>query len=432
MNHIWRHLLRGLVALALIIGGVAWTRPGWLPPWARLNLEKLPAWARLGGPDTTSVDEDEDSETGDAPEDDDDDADPWRIIRLHSAEIASQLGVEAVPAALERHAHHLAANAETAYDAEHSAEVIPRVSGVLREVRVRLGQVVHRGAVLAVVDSAQVGTAKAKYLIARSALGLAQVTYDRTVALTREKAAPGKAEFEARSALTSAQAGLLDAAQTLRNFGFSDADLARFAEAKDTGNLLEIVAPTAGTVIAWDATLGEAVEPTTQLFALADTSRMWLWIDVYESEIASVAVGQPVTFTISGTDAPAFTGKVTWMGTEVNPQTRTTRIRAELPNPDGRLRANQFGRAQIQLGQEHEAMVIPRTAVQSDGAVEMVFVPMDDHSFRPQRVETRPTDRDEVVEVLRGLKPGERVVTTRSYMLKAELFRDRLGAADND
>jgi cobalt-zinc-cadmium efflux system membrane fusion protein len=103
-----------------------------------------------------------------------------------------------------------------------------------------------------------------------------------------------------------------------------------------------------------------------------------------------------------------------------------------LENPRGRLRANQFGRAKIQVEPAHEAVVVPRVAVQTDGQLEMVFLPIDDHSYRPQRVTTRPTERDDVVEVVEGLEPGQQVVTTRSYMLKAELFKNRLGAADND
>lgn len=225
---------------------------------------------------------------------------------------------------------------------------------------------------------------------------------------------------------------MMDAEQKLRSLGFSDAELEQIAKSTETSNRLEIVAPIAGSVTVWDATPGEAVEPTTQLFALADTRKMWLWIDVYESDIASVAVGQPVSFTISGTEAPVFTGRVTSVGTEVNLMTRTTRVRAELDNPEGRLRANQFGRAKIQVEPEHEAVIAPRAAVQSDGKAQMVFLQIDDHTYRPERVVTRPTDREDVVEVVAGLTPGQRVVTTRAYMLKAELFKDRLGAADND
>jgi RND family efflux transporter MFP subunit len=223
-----------------------------------------------------------------------------------------------------------------------------------------------------------------------------------------------------------------DAEQKLRNLNFDDAGIARIVRDSDVRNTLEIVAPIDGTINAWDATRGEAVEPTTQIFGMADTTTMWLWIDVYESDIVLVAPGQTALFTISGTDAPVFGGKVTWMGTEVNSTTRTTRIRAELPNPEGRLRANQFGQAMIQVESEHSSLVVPRSAVQNDGAADLVFLSQPDGSFRPQRVLARPTEVDDRLEILWGLQEGQKVVTTRSFMLKAELFKDRLGAADND
>jgi cobalt-zinc-cadmium efflux system membrane fusion protein len=432
MNRILRGLTLTTFGLGLAFLGVAWARPGWLPAWARPDLDRLPAWAHLVRPDgATGGDDDDDVRKAEPPKAE---AEKGSLpdVKLASAELARRIGIETTQAITERHAHRLTCNAETSYDARRSAEVLPRVSGVLREVRVDLGQLVHRGDVLAVVDSAQVGASKAQYLMTRAAAELARVTYDRTVKLTQAKAAPAKNELEALSALNQAKAALLDAEQKLRNLSFNDGDLDRIARENDTKNLLEITAPVDGTITAWDATLGEAVEPTTQLFALADTTRMWVWIDVYEHDIAAVSSGQPVTFTISGASEPVFSGKVTWVGTEVNATTRTARVRAEVANPSGRLRANQFGQARIQVEPEHDALVVPRAAVQDAGEAKMVFLPMAEGIYRPRRVETVPTERDDVVEVVRGLEPGQPVVTKRAYILKSKLFKGRLGAADND
>jgi cobalt-zinc-cadmium efflux system membrane fusion protein len=431
-----KRVLRGLMNTAFVFGliflGVLWARPDWLPKWARPDLDQLPAWIHFEGWVGSKGDDDDDRKAGTPKAEAEGDKKVLHDIKLASPEIARRIGIETAPAVMERHAHRLTCNAETAYDARRSAEVLPRVAGVLREVKVDLGQLVHRGDVLVIVDSAQVGASKAQYLIARAALELAQVTYDRTVKLTQAKAAPAKNELEALTALNQARAARLDAEQKLRNLGFADADLARIAQENDTKNLLEIVAPVDGTITAWDATLGEAVEPTTQLFALADTTRMWVWIDVYEQDIVRVSSGQPVTFTISGTEAPVFSGKVTWVGTEVNATTRTARVRVEVANPGGRLRANQFGQARIQVEPEHEALIIPRAAVQDDGPIQFVFLPLAEGVYRPQPVQTAPTERDDMVEVVQGLEVGQRVVTARAYILKSEMFRDRLGAADND
>jgi membrane fusion protein, heavy metal efflux system len=412
-----------VAVVAILVLGVVWARPRWLPGWAQIDLDRIAAWVHRPTPATAEKpDDDDEKEPGVAAN-----SEREQIVRLASPQLVRRLGFETTAVVKERHAHRLSGNAETAYDGRHMAEILSRVSGVLREVHADLGQFVRQGDVLAVVESAQVGSAKVQFHTSREAVTLAQATYDRTVRLTMEKAAPGKTELENRTALKQAKASLMDAEQKLRSLGFSNAEVGRIAKATDTSNLLEIVAPIAGTITAWDATPGEAVEPTTQLFALADTRKMWLWVDVYESDIASVAVGQPVTFTISGTETPVFSGRVTSMGTEVNPTTRTTRVRAELENPDGRLRANQFGRASIQVEPEHEALVVPVAAVQDDGRSERVFVPLADGvSFRPQAVVTRPMDRPDAVEVVRGLDPGQRVVTTGAFLLQSELHKDAI------
>jgi cobalt-zinc-cadmium efflux system membrane fusion protein len=359
---------------------------------------------------------------------------PLPVVRLASVKMARQIGLATAPVVEETHAHRLSANAETAYDANRYAEISPRVSGFLREIRVDLGREVAAGGVVAVVDSAEVGAAKAQLLTSHAAAKLAQVAYDRTRSLTQAGAIASKMELEALTALNQAQAGAMDAEQRLRNLRFDDEAMAAILKAKDTKNLLDVVAPIAGSVVLRHAVQGEAVQPTSQLFAVADTSRMWLWIDVYESDIAKVAPGQSVSFTISGTDpAPsgepaAFAGTVTWVGTEVNPTTRTTRVRAELANPQGRLRANQFGHAEIRVGTEHVALVVPRAAVQRKDRTDVVFLPQADGTYRPQRVVTRPIDHGDVVEVAWGLKAGQRVVTTGAFLLKTEIMKGAIGA----
>ncbi len=358
--------------------------------------------------------------------------DPLPLVRFASARLARQIGIETIAAVEESHDHTLVANAETAYDANNYAEVTPRVSGFLFSVDADLGSVVRRGERLAVVDSAEVGGAKMRYIAALSVLRLAEVTLERTKALLLREAVPARRELEDLTATNQAQAEMLDAEQRLRNLGFDNEALARNKETGGAGSRIDVVAPIDGTVVARHAVKGEAVQATTELFAIADTSRMWLWIDIYESDIGTVKVGQSVSYAISGTDADdsghAFVGEVTWVGSEVNPTTRTTRIRAELINASGRLRANQFGRAEIRVGDEHKAVVVPKAAVQRKDQTDVVFLPEEEGVYRPRRVVTKPTNRNDVVEVTWGLEPGQRVVTKGAFLLKTEIMKGAIGA----
>ncbi|WP_406696258.1 efflux RND transporter periplasmic adaptor subunit [Singulisphaera sp. Ch08] len=358
---------------------------------------------------------------------------PLPIVKLSTPKLVRQVGIQTALVTEEVHAHRLGANAETAYDANRYAEISPRVVGFLSEIRADLGQSVQRGDVLAVVNSAEVSAAKSQLLSAHSAVRLAQATADRTKSLTQSGAVPARAELEVMTALNQAQASAMDAEQKLRNLGFDNDQLAAIIKNKDTSNLLDVVAPIDGVLVLRHAVKGEAVQATSQLFAVADTSRMWLWIDVYERDIALIAPGQSVSFTISGADpngqGHAFLGEVTWVGTEVSDKTRTSRIRAELANPNGRLRANQFGEADIQIGSEHKATVVPKAAVQRKDGTDLVFLPLaQPGEYRAQRVVTKPTDRNDVVEVAWGLKPGERVVTKGAFLLKTEIMRGAIGA----
>jgi cobalt-zinc-cadmium efflux system membrane fusion protein len=353
-------------------------------------------------------------------------------VRLASPEMARDIGLETVAATNERLARTLTANAEAAYDTHRYAEVRPRVSGFLREVKSDLGQKVRRGETLAVVDSAEIGTAKARFLNTQSAAKLAQVTSERMQSLSKSGSVASRMELESLTALNEAQANLTEAEQRLKNLGYTDEEIERIARTKDTNGILTITAPIDGTVVALAAARGEAVEPTTRIFAIADTSTMWLWIDVYESDIASIADGQQMNFTISGAgaaeDAPTFAGKITWIGTEVDSMTRTTRVRAEVANPNGRLRAHQFGRAQIQTGAPHDAVVVPTDAVQRRNRQDLVFIPEADGTYRPQVVRISRLARRNAVEVIAGLTPGQKVVTTGAFLLKTETMKDALGA----
>src|SRR5581483_9448425 len=132
-----------------------------------------------------------------------------------------------------------------------------------------------------------------------------------------------------------------------------------------------------------------------RVFVVADVRIMWAWIDVYESEIEQVKIGQPVTLTIAGTEEPVFHGKVDWIDAAVNAATRTIRVRAEMINIDDRLRANEFGRAAIPVGPEREAVFAPRDAVQTLDSAEVVFVPLGEGRYQPRRVATARADGGE-------------------------------------
>jgi cobalt-zinc-cadmium efflux system membrane fusion protein len=353
---------------------------------------------------------------------------PLPLVRLATTTLAGEIGLDKAKAELETHGHTVETNAEIAFDANAYADVVPRVEGILREIRADLGQAVAQGDVLVVVDSPQVSAAKSRLVSARAALKLERASYERTRALAQRDALPAKQELEALTALNQAESAALDAAQALRNLGLDDAALEHIVESKDLSSMLPVFSPIAGTVIQRHAVTGEAVQPTTAIFAVADTSRMWLWLDVYEADVGRVHPGQRVSFRVPASEAPAYEGRVTWTGAEIDPVTRTARMRAEVVNEGGRLRANQFGQAVIEVADPHQVVVIPKAAVQTYNDTAVVFLPVEPGVYRPQRILTQPSNRPDVVEVAWGLSQGDEVVTTGSFWLKTEIMKGEIGA----
>jgi cobalt-zinc-cadmium efflux system membrane fusion protein len=354
------------------------------------------------------------------------------VVRLATAGLAREIGILSTLVREEEHAHELSANAETAYDANRYAEITPRVVGFLREARVDLGQAVEAGERIAVVDSAEVSTAKTLYLAGKDALKLAEEIHRRTSALMASEVIAAKEGPAALSAVNQARAIMLGAEQKLRNFRFDDAALAEISRTNDTKPSLDVVSPIVGTVVYRHAVIGEAVEPAMKLYTVADTSKIWLWVDVFERDVRQVKSGQPVTFTVHGaasaSEEVSYKGIITWVGSEVDPKTRTTKVRAEVRNGDGGLKAHQFGRARIRIRERHKAITVPKGAVQRYEEVDMVFLKEKEGVYRPQRIKASPLGRGETLEVAWGLRPGQEVVTDGSFLLKTEIMKGSIGA----
>ncbi len=173
--------------------------------------------------------------------------------------------------------------------------------------------------------------------------------------------------------------------------------------------------------------MGEVVDTTRPLFSVADTAKMWAMLDVYESDIAQVRVGQSVVVTVDGLRGESFGGVLTWISRRIDPQTRTLKVRVELDNPEGLLRANMYGRAVITIYDRQPLIVVPKSAVQWDGCCNIAFVQRSDLLYEPRQLRLG-FEADDYYEVKVGLAPGDTVVTQGSFLLKTEIMKGSIGA----
>lgn len=352
---------------------------------------------------------------------------PNTVVRITLAPgAAEKAGLEFHTVRAQLISETIRAHGETMYPPFKYARVAPRIAGVIREVKAALGQEVDRGTPLAVIESSDFGQAKSEYLQAKAILELRQQTYDQEKALFDRKITSGRELLTAKTELEEARLAVERAAQKLATLGLSEEQIGAVAGQRDTSARMEIVAPFAGTVVEAAAVEGESVGPDRPVFAVADLTRMWAVISVYESDLAKIEKDQRVTFTVEGLNQ-RFVGKVVAIGGEVDERTRTVPVFADLKNSRGLLRAKMFGRADITVKSAEPRLLVPRAAVQSDGDCRLVFVSPAPNVFQARKIEVGAV-YENGYEVVRGLAEGENVVTTGSFLLKTELLRGEMGA----
>ena len=357
---------------------------------------------------------------------------PTGVVHLPPEKLAE---ANVVTAAAERRplAPELETTAEVDYEQDRMAHVSPRIPGRLHRVPARLGDRVTAGQTLAVVDSIELGQAKAAYRTALAAEEVARESHEREQRLYEDRISSEKELFEARGALKEATVRRQSAAETLRLYGLTREEIDALEAGAPASSLLEVRAPFAGRVVDKHATLGELVTPETNLFTLADLSVVWVWIDIFEQDLAAVHLGDGVEVTVPAHPGEVFRGEVTYLGPEVAADTRTVRARIDVPNPEMLLRPGMFAR--VRLTDPHaeaanSTLTVPESALQRDlgrgGEESIVFVPSGEGRFERRHVEVGRRQAG-VAEILAGLEEGERVVTEGTFVLKSELARGELG-----
>lgn len=319
------------------------------------------------------------------------------------------------------------ANAETLFPPSQYARVAPRIPGVIREVKALLGQDVDAGETLAVLESPEFGQAKGDYLQALSVLGLRLERHTQEKVLAEKKITAGRELLLASVELEEAKLSLKRASQKLSALGVPAESLKELAEKQDTSTQLAVVAPFKGRVVDASAVPGETATPEKPVFAVAATERMWVQIDVYESELGKIERDQKAVFTIEGLPGQRFTGKVVAIGGEVDDKTRTVRVFADVKNVQGLLRARMFGRAEISIKAPEPKILVPKSAVQSDGDCRLVFVSPAPNIFQARKIEIGAV-YENGYELLGGLAAGDKIVTVGSFLLKTEVLRGEMGA----
>lgn len=291
-----------------------------------------------------------------------------RHVWINLSQVGAIKTTEAVPRDIRPDPEAIEASGEITYDETRMARLCAGVPGTVGHLEKAVGQPVRQKDLLAVVNAPEAGKAKAAFMQALAEAEAKGKALERL--RTAGEAVPARAVLEAEVAQRQAQAGLGLARQALLDLGLPiQMEELKGMSAEEVGrrvqflglpeefvkkldpkaapaNLVALRAPLDGVVVARQVVVGEGVDGLKTLFVVADTRRMWLTLQVPLADAGRLALGQAVRFRADG-DTVDLEGRITWISTAVNERTRTVTVRADLANPEGRLRANTPGKGRI-------------------------------------------------------------------------------------
>jgi cobalt-zinc-cadmium efflux system membrane fusion protein len=269
------------------------------------------------------------------------------------------------------------------------------------------GDLVRAGQTLLDVNSPDYSAARSAYLKAKDAYALADKNYLRAVDLLAHKAIAERDAQQAESDRSQAQSDVDSSTDALRALGISDPE----ATAKAAGTLqIPLLAPVAGEIVERLVGPGQLLQAgATQCFTISDTSTVWVLVNVYQSDLGSVRIGDTVEIT---TDAypETFRGRISYLAPALDPTTRTLQARIVAENPTHKLKKDMYVTATVRAGAVANALLVPDAAVlRDDENMPFVYVQTGSNQFARRLITVGDTSNGHT-QVTSGLNDSERVV----------------------
>jgi cobalt-zinc-cadmium efflux system membrane fusion protein len=322
---------------------------------------------------------------------------------------------------------------------ENSAvHVSPRIPGVVRAVSVDIGAEVAKGDVLFTLDSVELGQALSDWEKNLAMAELSGKNFQREKSLYEKKVGPESDMIEAQMKHEEYQIALKASEQKLHVLGLSEDDVAKMDpnSHESLSGSLAVRAPMNGTIIEKHAVVGELVEPGKDTMVLADLDSVWVWGGVYERDLGQVlkrklADGIAVEVSVPAYPETQFRSQMNYIGATMDEATRTVKVRTVIDNKDRLLRPGMFCQGRILITTDEEVLAIPKVALLSDEGVDFVFTHMKDDYYLRTNVK-KGRDFAEGVEILKGLTPGQTIITDGAFILKSDVLKAKMGAGCAD
>ena len=311
---------------------------------------------------------------------------------------------------------------EITLDPDHLIHIVPRVSGITKNVYKTLGDRVEEGDLLATLSSRELAEIKAETEAAKSRYELAKATFEREKKLKKERLTSEREFLEAKQFRDNAYIEYNLAKQKLRAIGIEqnnnhcsdDCDL----------TLYEIRSPGDGIITEKHIVQGELLNDESRPFVIANLDHVWVNLTVYQKDLEKINVGQQVKV-ISGYDIPDVDSEIIYISPNVSEETRSASARVVIDNKDEKWRPGLFVSVDVTLSNLKSDIVIPKSALETIDDQSVVFI-KNQEGFEPHPVTLGRSDKTNV-EVIEGLHAGDKYVAKNAFVLKAQLQKASFG-----
>ncbi|MEI6704114.1 MAG: efflux RND transporter periplasmic adaptor subunit [Deltaproteobacteria bacterium] len=335
-----------------------------------------------------------------------------------TVEIQKQNGVVVTQAKKQQLAGTINATGKVEVNADRIAHVSPRIPGKIIAVKASLGDSVSAGQALATLDSVELGEALNRFHQSKTKLALAQTNMDRIKGLVEKKIAARKDIHQAETDYKTAQTELHTDEERLLLYGVATSDLQGEGQKKP---LLPVRSPIGGIITEKHAIVGELSDSSKSLYTVADLSNVWVMVDINEKDLAKVRKGQTATVMVGAFPDLKLKGRITYIADLVNESTRTVKARVEVSNPGRKLKPEMFASAELTLAADAPpVLTVPEDALQELDGKKVLFVAENETEFAARQVQMGRTAGG-LVEIISGLKEGDRYVVKGAFILKSEI-----------
>lgn len=290
------------------------------------------------------------------------------------------------------------------YDEQKLYNVNPKVSGWVEHLYVDYtGKMIQRGQPLFSIYSPELVTTQREYLLALK---------------TKDKV--GDSSFET---IRNGGSSLLEATRKrLEYWDIPDSEIKELQQSGEVKKAVTLKSPATGMVLHKNAVEGEFIKAGTPAYKIADLSTVWVQTSVYDYEVPWIKEGQPARMELSYQPGKTYRGTVAYVYPSLDQKTRTVQVRLEFPNPNLELKPGMFANVRIQSRPKNNVTVIPNEAIIRTGERNIVFVAKGEGAFEPREVtlgmEGGPRNND--IEILEGVQPGEEIVTSAQFLFDSE------------